>query len=252
MPLSPGSVAEPLTCANGRRTSSHDVDERRPRGPARRPPRRPARSVGRGEVGTRWETKPLTCPTTLNAEEARRVRHRSPMRPPTSGFTVDQLNLVAAARRRSSCWSPSLAVRLSERSGLPTLLLYLGLGRGDRRGRAAALQFDDPGLTQVLGYVALVVILAEGGLTTSWSSIRAGGRPGGRAGHRRRRRLGRRRRRRRAPDPRRDLAGRPAGRRRPDLDRRRRGVLGAAPGPAAAPADRRRSRPSPASTTPRS
>ncbi|RJK97843.1 potassium/proton antiporter [Vallicoccus soli] len=64
-----------------------------------------------------------------------------------------------------------LAVRLSVRSGLPSLLLYVGLGLllGED---VLGLDFDDAELTGVLGYAALAVILAEGGLTTSWRSIR--------------------------------------------------------------------------------
>jgi cell volume regulation protein A len=87
-----------------------------------------------------------------------------------TGFTVDQLNLSLLVGGLVLLVAV-LAVRLSERSGLPTLLLYLGLGVAI--GEAGlGLHFDDPGLTQVLGYSALVVILAEGGLTTTWSSIR--------------------------------------------------------------------------------
>lgn len=64
------------------------------------------------------------------------------------------------------------AVRLAVGSGLPTLLLYLGLGLvlGEN---VLGLRFDDAGLARALGYAALVVILAEGGLTTSYGSIRA-------------------------------------------------------------------------------
>jgi cell volume regulation protein A len=65
-----------------------------------------------------------------------------------------------------------VAVRLSARTGLPSLLLYLGLGLviGER---GLGLRFDDARLTGVLGYAALVVILAEGGLTTRWVQIRS-------------------------------------------------------------------------------
>src|SRR5438309_3802783 len=64
-----------------------------------------------------------------------------------------------------------VAVRVSARSGLPSLLLYLGLGLviGER---GLGLHFDDARLTGVLGYGALVVILAEGGITTRWDRIR--------------------------------------------------------------------------------
>jgi potassium/hydrogen antiporter len=62
-------------------------------------------------------------------------------------------------------------VRLSVRSGLPSLLLYLGIGVAI--GEAGlGIHFDSNELTQVLGYSALVLILAEGGLTTSWEGIR--------------------------------------------------------------------------------
>jgi len=62
-------------------------------------------------------------------------------------------------------------VRLTVRSGLPSLLLYLGIGMG--MGEAGlGIHFDSNQLAQVLGYSALVLILAEGGLTTSWDGIR--------------------------------------------------------------------------------
>lgn len=63
------------------------------------------------------------------------------------------------------------AVRLAVGSGLPTLLLYLGLGLllGEN---VLGFEFDDAELARALGYAALVLILAEGGLTTRWRSIR--------------------------------------------------------------------------------
>lgn len=64
------------------------------------------------------------------------------------------------------------AVRLSLRSGLPSLLLFLGLGLALGES-GIGVRFDDTELTQVLGYSALVLILAEGGLTTRWSSVRS-------------------------------------------------------------------------------
>jgi potassium/hydrogen antiporter len=64
-----------------------------------------------------------------------------------------------------------LAVRVSARLGLPGLLLYLGLGL--LLGEAGVgIAFDDAALARDLGLVALVVILAEGGLTTRLSTIR--------------------------------------------------------------------------------
>lgn len=63
------------------------------------------------------------------------------------------------------------AVRISSRSGLPSLLIYLGMGvliGSDGIG----IDFNDAELTQVIGYAALVVILAEGGLGTKWQEIK--------------------------------------------------------------------------------
>ncbi|MFB9908287.1 potassium/proton antiporter [Allokutzneria oryzae] len=64
-----------------------------------------------------------------------------------------------------------LAVRASVRLGLPSLLLYLGIGL--LLGEAGfGILFSDARLTQYLGLAALVVILAEGGLTTRWTNVR--------------------------------------------------------------------------------
>ncbi|MGL4174011.1 MAG: potassium/proton antiporter [Actinomycetota bacterium] len=63
------------------------------------------------------------------------------------------------------------AVRLTAASSVPALLLFLGIGVGI--GEAGlGIRFDNVELTQALGYTALVVILAEGGVTTRWSSVR--------------------------------------------------------------------------------
>lgn len=61
------------------------------------------------------------------------------------------------------------AVRFSVRTGLPSLLVYLAVGvvLGD-----LGLRLRDPQVAQSVGFAALVVILAEGGLTTRWRAIR--------------------------------------------------------------------------------
>jgi len=64
-----------------------------------------------------------------------------------------------------------VAVRLSSRSGLPGLLIYLGIGVAIGQD-GLGVRFDNAELTQVLGYAALVVILAEGGLGTHWREIK--------------------------------------------------------------------------------
>jgi cell volume regulation protein A len=63
------------------------------------------------------------------------------------------------------------AVRVSVRLGLPSLLLYLGMGilLGES---VVGIQFSDAPLTESIGWAALVLILAEGGLTTRWTAVR--------------------------------------------------------------------------------
>ncbi|GGX83091.1 K+/H+ antiporter [Streptomyces minutiscleroticus] len=63
------------------------------------------------------------------------------------------------------------AVRVSSRSGLPSLLVYLGIGVAMGQDGIGKIGFNDAELTQVIGYAALVVILAEGGLGTKWKEI---------------------------------------------------------------------------------
>ena len=64
-----------------------------------------------------------------------------------------------------------LAVRVSSRAGLPSLLIYLlmGVALGEA---GVGIHFEDAELAHALGFAALAVILAEGGLTTSWSEVR--------------------------------------------------------------------------------
>jgi cell volume regulation protein A len=64
-----------------------------------------------------------------------------------------------------------LAVRVSSRAGLPSLLLYLliGVALGDN---GAGISFQNAELAHALGFAALALILAEGGLTTSWPDVR--------------------------------------------------------------------------------
>ncbi len=65
-----------------------------------------------------------------------------------------------------------LAVRASSRAGLPSLLIYLlmGVALGEQ---GLGIHFEDAELAHALGFAALAVILAEGGLTTSWREMRA-------------------------------------------------------------------------------
>jgi cell volume regulation protein A len=71
----------------------------------------------------------------------------------------------------------AVALRVADRLGLPSLLLYLALGLvlGES---GLGVEFEDAELTQTLGVAALVIILAEGGLTTRWSDVRRAIGPG--------------------------------------------------------------------------
>ncbi|KAB7755412.1 potassium/proton antiporter [Mycolicibacterium mucogenicum] len=85
-------------------------------------------------------------------------------------MTLEQLNrvlLVGALVLLASI----VATRLANRVGLPSLLLFLGLGVlvGED---GIGLRFDDVALVRDLGTAALAIILIEGGLTTKFSDVR--------------------------------------------------------------------------------
>lgn len=63
------------------------------------------------------------------------------------------------------------AVRLSTRLGVPSLLVYLALGVAI--GEAGlGIPFENADLTRTLGLAALVLIIAEGGLTARWMAVK--------------------------------------------------------------------------------
>jgi cell volume regulation protein A len=63
-------------------------------------------------------------------------------------------------------------VRVAARFGMPGLLFYLGLGLLLSDDGLGGVAFDDAELATALGYAGLVIILAEGGLTTRTSTVR--------------------------------------------------------------------------------
>jgi len=63
------------------------------------------------------------------------------------------------------------AVRLSSRMGVPSLLVYLLLGVAIGES-GLGIQFENADLARTLGIAALLVIIAEGGLTARWSTLR--------------------------------------------------------------------------------
>lgn len=63
------------------------------------------------------------------------------------------------------------SVRIAHRTGLPSLLVFLGFGL-ILGPSGFGIPFESPQVAQQIGLSALAVILAEGGLTTSWSHVR--------------------------------------------------------------------------------
>ncbi|MFD8395403.1 potassium/proton antiporter [Streptomyces sp. NPDC059680] len=88
--------------------------------------------------------------------------------PPLTVHHLNQLLLVCSVVLLVAV----AAVRISSRSGLPSLLVYLGIGVLMGQDGIGEIHFNSAAVTQVMGYAALVVILAEGGLGTKWKEIR--------------------------------------------------------------------------------
>lgn len=67
----------------------------------------------------------------------------------------------------------SIAIaKLSDNLGVPALLLFLGIGMLAGSEGPGGISFDDPGLAQSIGVIALVFILFAGGLDTHWRGVR--------------------------------------------------------------------------------
>jgi len=64
------------------------------------------------------------------------------------------------------------ASKVSERFGVPALLLFLVLGMMAGSEGLVGVHFDNPELAQFIGVMALVLILFSGGLSTYWQSVR--------------------------------------------------------------------------------
>lgn len=65
-----------------------------------------------------------------------------------------------------------IATRTSSRFGVPALMLFLGIGMLAGSEGPGRIAFEDYGLAQTVGVVALVYILFSGGLDTDWPAIR--------------------------------------------------------------------------------
>jgi cell volume regulation protein A len=65
-----------------------------------------------------------------------------------------------------------LAGKTSLRIGVPTLIIFLVIGMLAGSEGIGRIDFDDPGLAQFIGIVALNFILFSGGFETEWPSVR--------------------------------------------------------------------------------
>jgi len=65
-----------------------------------------------------------------------------------------------------------LVSKLSDRFGVPALLLFLILGMLLGSDGLGGIYFDDPALAQTIGVNALVLILFAGGMDTTWADVR--------------------------------------------------------------------------------
>ena len=63
-------------------------------------------------------------------------------------------------------------IKLSNRFGIPSLVLFLAIGMLAGSDGLGGISFDNPALVRSLGITALVLILFSGGLDTEWSAIR--------------------------------------------------------------------------------
>jgi cell volume regulation protein A len=63
-------------------------------------------------------------------------------------------------------------IKLSNRFGIPSLVLFLAIGMLAGSDGLGGISFDNPALVRSLGITALALILFSGGLDTEWSAIR--------------------------------------------------------------------------------
>jgi len=63
--------------------------------------------------------------------------------------------------------------KISDRFGIPILILFIGVGMLAGSEGIGGIYFDDPKLTQYIGIAALSVILFSGGLDTRWSQVKS-------------------------------------------------------------------------------
>jgi potassium/hydrogen antiporter len=65
-----------------------------------------------------------------------------------------------------------LTTRFSTKLGVPSLILFILVGMVMGSDVLGIIYFDNAALTQMIGVIALVIILFEGGLQTNWNDVR--------------------------------------------------------------------------------
>lgn len=65
-----------------------------------------------------------------------------------------------------------IASKTSFKLGVPTLILFLGVGMLAGSDGPGGINFDDPEIAKLLGVIALTLILFSGGLDTKWQSVK--------------------------------------------------------------------------------
>jgi potassium/hydrogen antiporter len=65
-----------------------------------------------------------------------------------------------------------LVSKITDRFGIPSLLLFLGIGMLAGSEGIGGIYFDDPALAQVVGIISLALLLFAGGSSTSWRAVR--------------------------------------------------------------------------------
>ncbi|MFC0238094.1 potassium/proton antiporter [Fictibacillus phosphorivorans] len=65
-----------------------------------------------------------------------------------------------------------VTTKFSSRFGVPALVLFIGIGMLVGSDGLNFIYFDDPHLSQLVGVIALIIILFEGGLQTKWGSVK--------------------------------------------------------------------------------
>lgn len=83
-------------------------------------------------------------------------------------FPIDHQILIAAVL----LFAGVITSKLSPRIGLPVLVIFLGIGMLAGEDGIGRIQFDDVDTAHALGTLALAIILFDGGLQTSLSSIK--------------------------------------------------------------------------------